>query len=131
MKRSGLKQRKTPLRAKSSMKRVAKLRNSKPKMTLIRKSARGEECTACIPGICNGNPETTVLAHRNGAGMACKSADHDAAYTCSDCHWYLDGGYVQLGHTRADRDRVHDAAILETQAILVRKGLYRPQEQAA
>ncbi|MGP1224396.1 nuclease domain-containing protein [Serratia marcescens] len=28
-----------------------------------RDSARGHRCTLLIPGICNGNSETTVLCH--------------------------------------------------------------------
>lgn len=123
--------RKARIKAKAPMKRGGKLKASKPKMTPIRKSARGEKCTARIPGACNGDPETTVLAHRNGAGMSCKAEDHDAAYTCSGCHWYLDGGYVQFGHSRQERDRAHDSAILETQNILARKGLYNPEAGAA
>ncbi|MER2105083.1 MAG: nuclease domain-containing protein, partial [Pseudomonas atacamensis] len=29
----------------------------------LRASANGQECTVRMPGICNHNPETTVLAH--------------------------------------------------------------------
>ena len=32
-------------------------------MANLRKEARGRECQVRIYGICNGNPETTVLAH--------------------------------------------------------------------
>ncbi len=32
-------------------------------MADLRKAARGRECQVRIPGVCNGNPETTVLAH--------------------------------------------------------------------
>ncbi|HBS0984508.1 DUF1364 family protein, partial [Klebsiella pneumoniae] len=32
-------------------------------MANLRKAARGRECTVRIPGYCNGNPETSVLAH--------------------------------------------------------------------
>src|ERR1044071_1773308 len=39
----------------------------------LRDSARGEECTLNVYGVCNNNPETTVLAHlpdeSNGMGM--------------------------------------------------------------
>lgn len=121
-------QRKTPLKARTGLKTKAPMKRSpmkggsKPKMTAIRKSARGQPCQvrSCV---CNGNPETVVLAHRNGAGMACKADDRDAAYACSDCHSILDGGYVQLGMTRSERDALHDEAIARTQRILTKQGL--------
>lgn len=56
----------------------------------IRESARGADCTIRFPGICNFNPETTVLAHFNGAGMALKDDDDEGAYACSSCHDELD-----------------------------------------
>ncbi|MFO5541033.1 nuclease domain-containing protein, partial [Klebsiella pneumoniae] len=37
-------------------------------MANLRKEARGRECTVRIPGHCNGNPETSVLAHYRLAG---------------------------------------------------------------
>ena len=36
-------------------------------MSKYTKSARGQACTVRSP-VCNGNPETVVLAHLNGAG---------------------------------------------------------------
>lgn len=33
------------------------------RQTKLTKAARGRECQVRIPGVCNGNPETTVLAH--------------------------------------------------------------------
>jgi len=56
-----------------------------------RDAAKGQPCTMRLSGVCNGNPETTVLAHRNGAGMAMKASDHDAADMCSACHDAYDG----------------------------------------
>ena len=38
----------------------------------IRNSARGQDCALRIPGVCNFNPETTVLAHV-GVIAACRS----------------------------------------------------------
>lgn len=34
----------------------------------LRKTARGRECQLRVPGVCNFNPETTVLAHYRLAG---------------------------------------------------------------
>ncbi|VEI70653.1 82 prophage-derived uncharacterized protein ybcO [Serratia quinivorans] len=37
-------------------------------MTNLRKEAKGRDCQVRMPGICNFNPETTVLAHYRMAG---------------------------------------------------------------
>lgn len=59
----------------------------------IRNAARGEQCTLNIIGVCNGNPETTVLAHLpdESHGMGRKSDDISAAFCCGACHDVLDG----------------------------------------
>lgn len=59
----------------------------------IRNSAHGESCTLMIPGICNGNRETVVFAHRPGlgSGMGIKNHDIFGAYACSSCHDEMDG----------------------------------------
>src|SRR3990167_9253871 len=58
----------------------------------IRMSAKGEECTFQIPGVCNGNPETTVLCHLpdESHGMGHKADDISAAYGCAACHDAID-----------------------------------------
>ncbi|MGV3346389.1 nuclease domain-containing protein, partial [Enterobacteriaceae bacterium LUAb1] len=38
-------------------------------MANLRKEAKGRECQVRIPGICNGNSETVVLAHLRMAGV--------------------------------------------------------------
>lgn len=60
----------------------------------LRDFARGQTCTARIPGVCNQDPETVVLAHCNMfgmGGMGMKAPDLCAAHVCSDCHDVLDG----------------------------------------
>ena len=47
-------------------------------MSKLRKLARDRECQVRIPGICNHNPETTVLAHLGGAGMGIAHNGRDA-----------------------------------------------------
>lgn len=58
--------------------------------------ARGKKCQIRIPGICNGNPETTVAAHsnwyENGKGGALRAHDCFAAWACSACHFEIDQG---------------------------------------
>ncbi|ELT7776202.1 DUF1364 family protein, partial [Escherichia coli] len=38
-------------------------------MADLRKAARSRECQVRIPGVCNGNPETSVLAHIRLTGL--------------------------------------------------------------
>lgn len=103
--------------------KTARPKASKPKQTAIRKSAHGQQCQVRVPGVCNHKPETTVLAHMNGAGMGAKAGDHEAAYACSACHEWLDGGYAQQGHSRDDRDLAHLFGVIRTQRILIDMGL--------
>lgn len=56
----------------------------------LRDSARGEVCTFNVVGVCNYNPETTVLAHLPVEIAGTKSTDLSAAFACSDCHDWLD-----------------------------------------
>lgn len=59
----------------------------------LRKLAKGQDCMLRLPGICNGNPETTVLAHirRGFFGMGIKPVDWCGVWACSDCHDAYDG----------------------------------------
>ena len=58
----------------------------------LRDSARGQACTLEVYSVCNGNPETTVLAHIQtmGGGMGTKADDISACFACSSCHEWLD-----------------------------------------
>lgn len=95
---STLKQRASMSRgtARSTSKPAPKRMKSKgPRMTPIRRAARGQDCTIEIPGICNSNPDTTVLCHSNqladGKGLGLKAPDTEACFGCSACHDVLDG----------------------------------------
>lgn len=63
----------------------------------VLRSAKGQPCSARFPGICNGNPETTVWAHLNGGafgkGLGVKAHDVLGFHACFDCHRYLDVGH--------------------------------------
>lgn len=93
-------------------------------MSKIRKSARGQECQIRLPGICNGNPETTVLAHYRMAGacgMGIKPPDFMGAYACSACHDEIDR---RTRHLDAETVRLAFAeGVMRTQQILAEKGL--------
>ncbi len=59
----------------------------------LRDAARGRPCQVRLPGICNNNPETTVLAHIRIAGTSgtgYKPADLCATWCCSACHDVID-----------------------------------------
>ena len=90
----------------------------------LRAQARGRDCTVRLPDICNGNPETVVLAHFRMAGvsgMGMRSPDLVAALACSSCHDAID----RRAHMDLDRDYVrlaHLEGVVRTQAIWIREG---------
>jgi hypothetical protein len=86
----------------------------------IRAAARGQDCTVRLPGICNFNPETTVLAHLpcGQRGIGIKSPDNIAVFSCSACHDAIDGR-VRVGIDWKDMLR----ALAKTQLILIEKGI--------
>lgn len=87
----------------------------------LRDSARGQECTLRVAGVCNYNPETTVLAHLDSEvkGMAIKSADTFAVYTCSCCHEWLD----RHQGSREERSWYSLRALDRTHRVMVQQGL--------
>lgn len=125
--------RKNPMK-RSAFKRVgmpvkgSSMKTKGPRMTPIRKSAKGEDCTVRVPHVCCGDPSTTVWAHSNshidGKGMGLKARDEEGCYACHSCHAWLDGGYAKMS-TREVRDQFFDLARAESQAILRRKGLMK------
>jgi hypothetical protein len=60
----------------------------------LRKFAQGKPCQVRIPGVCNFDETTTVLAHlrRGGvSGTGCKPHDLVGVHSCSNCHDVIDG----------------------------------------
>ena len=84
------------------------------------KSARGQMCLVRLPG-CNFNPETTVFAHLNGAGMALKHLSIHGAYACSNCHAILDGAKTDL--SREYILIAHYEGMVRTQQKMVKEGI--------
>lgn len=106
------------------------LRSKGPKMTAIRKAARGEDCTIRLPGVCNQNPETTVLCHDNrlasGKGMGLKAPDTEAAFGCSCCHDVLDGRRPRPEGMTYDLMMAYfDLAVERTHKRLEEKGILK------
>lgn len=87
-------------------------------------------CQVRYPGICNGNTETTVLAHANGSaagkGMGMKAPDYLAAYACSSCHALYDRGMKRPAHMTLEEVRLGFAdGVFRTQRMLEEKGLLK------
>lgn len=94
------------------------------RQTKLTKAARGRECQVRIPGVCNGNPETTVLAHYRMAGtcgVGYKPNDLQGAWACSACHDACDGRRSDIG--RGQARQYHAEGVMRTQALLLREGL--------
>jgi hypothetical protein len=93
-------------------------------MTKLRKSARGRNCEIRIPGVCNGNSETTVLCHLPGGGMGSKRPDLFGAFGCSDCHAAVDGVLPTNYHAET-LSMWHMDAVFRTQEIWLKEGLVK------
>lgn len=96
--------------------------------TKVLNSARGQTCTMRLPGICNGNPETTVWCHLNGGafgkGMGQKAHDILGFHGCFACHSYLDTGHGT--RPLVSNDVLLECllnAVCETYVRLVRAGI--------
>ena len=91
----------------------------------LRKEAKGRGCMVRIPGVCNHNSETTVLAHYRlpgVSGMGMKAPDILGAWACSSCHDAVD----RRNHTDLERDYVrlmHLEGMARTLAQLEKEGL--------
>ncbi len=60
----------------------------------LRERAKGMHCFLRLPGVCNGDDTTVVLAHLrigNVAGVGQKPCDATALPLCHRCHDVLDG----------------------------------------
>lgn len=91
----------------------------------LRKRAKDRDCMVRLQGICNHNPETTVLAHIRMpgiSGMGMKADDLLGAWACSSCHDAID----RRSHTDLDRDYVrlaHLEGMARTITILRKEGI--------
>lgn len=93
----------------------------------LRKAARGRECQVRIPGICNGNPETSVLAHYRLAGTCgtgIKPDDMQAAIACNCCHDAIDGR-IKTPYNHDELRLMHAEGVMRTIAIWKREGLVK------
>lgn len=105
-------------------------------MSAITQSARNEDCTVRLMGVCNRNPETTVWAHDNepeggkarGKKLIC--VDHIGAYACSDCHMVYDRQVTRpAGMSKAYVDAQFAKGRAVSEQKLKDKGLWPDAEQ--
>lgn len=95
-------------------------------MSRLRKAARGRECQVRIPSICNGNPETVVLAHFRMAGLCgvgMKPHDLIGAWCCSACHDEIDRRTRTISADEARR--CHLEGVVRTLNTLIAEGAVR------
>jgi hypothetical protein len=90
----------------------------------LRNSARGQDCQVRIPGICNFNPETTILAHVGKSGIGQKPNDYEATFCCSSCHDAIDYR-VKTDFTRDELENMANDGMRRTWAIWVQSGLIK------
>ena len=91
----------------------------------FRRFARGRPCQVRIPGVCGGDPATSVMCHLNGAGMGVKTHDIHAAIGCAQCHDALDGR-VDAGYGPEELELMHLQAVIRTQAMMIEEGILTP-----
>lgn len=89
-------------------------------MSELRQLARDMPCLVRLAGICNGNRQTTVLAHvrlPGISGMGIKAPDLLGAWCCSTCHTYCD-----THHDNATKVAFYEG-VIRTINELVRRGV--------
>lgn len=78
----------------------------------LREFAMGRLCMVRAPGVCNFDPQTTVLAHiRKGTGLALKPPDICGVWACSACHDLIDGRVPSV-YTPEQKDSLVLGALL-------------------
>jgi hypothetical protein len=93
----------------------------------LRESARGEQCTLRLPGICSHDTDTVVLCHLRDlapAGMGAKPDDLHAVYACNACHDVIDGRR-HVGMTPDEIGKEEGRALCETIRRMVDKSLLK------
>jgi hypothetical protein len=95
------------------------------KQSKFTKAACGRDCQIRVPGVCNGNPETTVLAHLRMSGTRCgmglKPHDLQGAWACSACHDAVDAR-SKTEFSRDQLSHMHMQGMVRTIDILVSEG---------
>lgn len=91
----------------------------------LRRAAQGRDCMVRLPGVCNGDPATTVLAHYRSSrwsGMGQKPDDAIGAWACSACHDAIDGR-TRTQYDREELRHYHAEGVMATVEQLRKEGL--------
>lgn len=89
----------------------------------IRAAANGRECLVRLPGICNFDSSTTVLAHiRMNTGAGRKESDLLGAFCCSSCHDEIDRRTRRIASLDAVKV-AHYEGVFRTQQVLLDEGV--------
>lgn len=94
-------------------------------MSKIRKMAKGQDCQVRLAGVCNYNPETTVLAHIRIAGITGagqKANDLLGAWCCSSCHDAIDRR-IKTEYSDLELEHAHYEGVFRTIVELIRKDM--------
>jgi len=91
----------------------------------LREHARGKPCQIQIFGVCNGNPETTVLCHLPSGSMGMKADDIHAAIGCNACHDAVDGRRSVMGYTPNEVTMLFLEGVIRTQKLWIKEGLLK------
>lgn len=85
-------------------------------------SARGEQCTLNISGVCSYDPDTVVYCHfsDHSGGSNRLTGPLHGGYGCSDCHDHIDGRTNADWH---DNDFYMRRSMNRTINRLIEKGL--------
>lgn len=97
------------------------------KQSKLTKAARGQECTIQLYPYCNGNTETTVLAHApsEDKGMSRKSPDWWGADCCSACHDIIDGRRTVADVSKDEIYTAHIRGVYRTIKRRIEQGLIK------
>ena len=80
----------------------------------------GKPCLVRVPGACNGDASTVVLAHYSLAGISgrgLKSPDYMGAYCCAGCHDAVDGR-ARTAFTKEQLRLMHAEGVMRTQRYI-------------
>lgn len=97
----------------------------------VKASAKGEDCTVRLVGVCSFDPKKTVWSHGRwgaqlgeaGRGMGTKALDLCGAYACTDCDAAYDGQLKVPGLTRTQIDLDWCMGHFRSMGRLAAKGL--------
>lgn len=92
----------------------------------LRQLAKGQHCMIRVPGICNGDPSTTVLCHlKRGWCGTLKPPDICAVFGCFDCHNEIDGRTHASGLSRTELDAILLRALCEQLRWYLDRGIIK------